>query len=161
MPWTTPGTYSSVGQSGYLATLGLTAQAGASSPPGYTLLVNVRSINPDYGKTPNIDISTLQSPSNTQELYPGMIKPGPLELECVFSADTTQTQIYTWQKAQTILLWELTSGIKQYASTYVAAGVGYVIAYSPTPFENDKEIGLKVTIQITGPVAETLNGVSV
>jgi hypothetical protein len=153
MPWTPPSTYSSLGQTGYLAQIEMGAIA---SPPSYTALVNVRSLTTDFATTPNVDISTLLSPYNTQELYPGMIKPGPIEIECVFSGDATQLQIYTWQKGQNILNWEIVSGVKQYASTYTASGTGYITKFTVGPFENDKSIDAKVTLQITGPVTETI-----
>ena len=154
MPWTTPGTYVSLGQTGYL---GVFAISTSLSPPSYVAIVNVKSIVPDFATTPPVDISSLQSVGNTQELYPGMIKPGPVELTGNFLADTSQLAIYTLQKAQTIFQWCIQGGIQQYSKTYTAVGLGFVTKYAPGPWENDKALDFKFTIQVTGPVTETLD----
>lgn len=158
MPWSAPSTYNSQGNTGYLAQIELGTYA---SPPSYTATVNVRALTvSEFGSVPNVDVSTLLSPNNTKEIFGGMANPGTIEIDGVFTADTTQIQLYTWLKGSgtgpTILSWEIVSPILQYTKTYTASGVGFISKFSVGPFELDKAIDFKATIQITGQVNESI-----
>lgn len=153
MPFTSPGTYVSLGTTGYLATFSVGTVA---SPPVYTVLLDVRSITPSYASTPEVDISTLQSPGNTREYIPGMIKPGEVDITANFLASADQTALYALEKAQTVFPWKIVASMQQGADTYTATGTGFVKEYHPGPWENDKPVDLMFKLQITGPVTETL-----
>lgn len=148
MSFTAPSTYASKANTGY------EAQFSIGSP--LVPVVECKSFQPKPVDVPNIDSTHLLSPNNTEEYVPGMIKPGTVEISGNFIGDTTQLQFNTLAQAQTIFNFQLIASMQRGAKTYTATGEGFLRSYEPGPFENNKMIEFKASIQITGAWSETV-----
>lgn len=153
MPFTSPGTYASQAATGYLATFAI---GTLSSPVTFPPLVEVKSFDPDYLNVPQVPTSHLQSPNNTEEFVPGMIKPGVISIAGSFIGDPTQLNLSTLAQNQTVFTWKIIAPMKRGTATYTATGTGYIAKYKPGPFENNKAIDFMGQVQISGNYTETV-----
>jgi len=147
MPFTSPGTYFSQATTGYLATISLGTQA---SPDSYTALVEVRTIKTNDITVPDVNVTHLQSPSATEEMIPGLIKPGTIEVTGNFIGDTTQLNPVTLAQNQTIVWWKVIAPVQSGTKTYTATGSGFINKAEFGPFENNKADDFSFGLQITG-----------
>lgn len=155
MPFTLPTTAASKANTGYGATLYLGTTA---SPPVYgaSPFAELKTFRIAPISVPDVETTTLLSPLNTEEMIPGMIKPGTIELSGNFIGDATQLAITTDAQAQASFSWKAVAPIQQGAKTYTANGIGYFTKYEVGPFEKNKPIEFSASIQITGPYYESV-----
>lgn len=152
MAFSPPATYASLATTGYLATFSI----GAGSPPTYTAITEMKSIDPDFVDVPQVSTSHLLSVNNTEEFIPGMIKPGTNKLTGQFVGDATHLQFLTLAQSQTFFPWQIKAPMQRSAKTYTATGFGYISKYKPGPFENNKPVEYSVEVQISGAITETI-----
>lgn len=121
----------------------------ASSPISYTAVSEIKSINFNDFSIPVIDVTHLLSPSTTEEMIPGMIKPGTIALTGNFIGDAAQLAINTAAVARTIFAWKITSVLGT-GQTLTITGSGFITKLETGPMEPNKEIAFKFDIQATG-----------
>jgi hypothetical protein len=153
MPFSAPTTYASKANAGYQSQLLIGSSA---SPPVYTPVLEVKTIQPDQASMPEIDTTHLLSVANTEEFVPGMIKPGKVTIGGNFIGDSTQLNFTTLLQAQTIFPFQVTAPVQRGAKTYTLAGNAFIASYKNGPFENNKAIEFQVELQITGVYTETV-----
>ena len=131
-----------------------------ASPLGYNALLEVKSISPNFISVPEVNISHLLSPNATEEFFPGMNKPGKMEVSGNFIGDTSQLSILQLAQQQIIIAWKFTAPVDQQSGVttkvYTATGIGYVAEYSSGPFEQNKAVEYKLGIQVTGSPTESV-----
>lgn len=131
-----------------------------SSPLGYNAVLEVKSINPNFVTVPEINTTHLLSPNSTEEFFPGLIKPGKMEMTGNFIGDSSQLNFLQCAEAQTILAWKITAPVNQIGGVptqvYTATGIGYVADYSSGPLEQNKAFEYKLGIQVTGTISESV-----
>lgn len=153
MPFTPPANYASKGNTGYEAIF----QIGSSaSPPVYTPFLEIKSIALDWISMTEVPLSHLQSPLNTEEFAPSMIKPGKVTVSGNFIGSADQLNITTLAQAQTIFPFQCIGEVQQGAKTYTGSGRGFVSSYKNGPFENNKAIEFQLEIQMTGAYTEVV-----
>lgn len=147
MPFSPPATYASKANPAYQSTLSI------GSP--LVAFLELISWTVNAMDVPQVPATHLLSPNNSEEFSAGMIKPGTIELEGNFIGDaTSQLTILTLAEAQTIFSFAGVSPVQRGAKTYTGSGIGYFSKYSVGPFENNKDIQFKATIQISGAYSE-------
>jgi len=95
---------------GYKATFGI---GDSASPIDYTVMAELASIKPSNFSIPAIDTTHLQSPNATEEMIPGLIKPGTIALSGNFTGDTSQLNISQLAQTQSVFPWKITSPINK------------------------------------------------
>jgi hypothetical protein len=143
----------SLGNSGYTAVF-FTGVAG--SPPTYTAVLEIASIVKKNFDVPAIDLTHLLSPNATEEMTPGILKPGTIEITGNFIGDATQLVFTTLAQAQTVFPWKITAPVQKGSKVYTASGLCFVTSEETGPFEANKKIDIKVTMQMTGTVTEVV-----
>ncbi len=143
----------SLGNSGYTSVF-YTGVAG--SPPTYTAVLEIASINKKNYTIPAIDLTHLLSPNATEEMTPGILKPGTIEITGNFIGDTTQLNFNTLAQAQTVFPWKITAPMQKGAKTLTSTGLCFVVDYETGPFEANKKIDFKATLQMTGTITEAV-----
>jgi Lambda phage tail tube protein, TTP len=138
---------------GYLATFAIGDNA---SPIDYTPMAELASIKPSNFTIPAIDTTHLQSPNATEEMIPGLIKPGAIAITGNFTGDATQLNIATLAQSQSLFPWKITSKVNKGTQLYTAMGTGFITKYETGPFEPNKKIDFAADIQITGNITETV-----
>src|ERR1700679_3262610 len=91
---------------GYKATFGI---GDSASPIDYTPMAELASIKPSNFTIPAIDTTHLQSPNATEEMIPGLIKPGAIAITGNFTGDSSQLNIGQLAQSQAIFPWKVTS----------------------------------------------------
>ena len=143
----------SLANSGYGATFSV---GDTSSPIDYVETAEIASINKKNFTVPSIDVTHLKSPNTTEEMIPGILKPGTIEMTGNFIGDVTQLQFPTLAQAQTVFPFKITAPMQKNSKTYTATGTCFVTDYETGPFEANKKIDFKVTMQRTGLLSETV-----
>jgi hypothetical protein len=138
---------------GYKATFGI---GDSASPIDYTIMAELASIKPSNFSIPAIDTTHLQSPNATEEMIPGLLKPGTIALSGNFTGDASQLEISTLAQSQTVFPWQIISPINKGTQIYTASGFGFISKYEAGPFEPNKKIDFAADIQITGNITETV-----
>ena len=121
----------------------------------YTLVLEVKSFTNNMAEVPEVQISQLLSPSNTEEMIPGMIKPGTIEVGGNFIGDATQLNFTTLMQNQTVFPFEVLANVQR-GKTYILTGQGFIKNYKNGPFENNKPVEFSVQIQMTGTYTEAV-----
>ena len=130
----------------------------AASPLGINPMLEIKSFSVTFAEVPEVTVTHLLSPDSTEEFRPGLIKPSAIEATGNFIGDSSQLAILPMVEAQTILAWQIqapvdySSGIP--SKTYTAHGIGYIKTYGVGPFEQNKALDVKVSIQISGTMTE-------
>lgn len=124
---------------------------GAGSPVVYTPVLEVASINNKKYSIPAIDTTHLQSPAATEEMFPGIKKPGTMELTGNWTGDASQIMFDTLSAGQTVFPYQLTAPMQKDSKTATATGYCFVTESEDGPYEANKKIDFKVTLQKTGP----------
>jgi hypothetical protein len=153
MAWTPPTTYPSIAQTGYLAQFFMGTEA---SPDSYVAVVEVRSIKTNDLTVPDVNVTHLLSPAATEEMIPGLIKPGAIEITGNFTGDTTQINPATLAQNQTIVFWEVIAPVQRNTKTYTATGTGFINKIEYGPFENNKADDFAFGFQITGVTTRSI-----
>jgi hypothetical protein len=148
MPFTPPTTYKSQANAGYLA------QFLIGSP--LAAIAEIKSFSSDLISMPEINNTHLLSQSNTEEFVPGMIKPGKVSCTGNFIGDASQLAIATLAQAQTIFPFQIKAPVQRNTKTYTCTMEGFIAAYKPGPFENNKAIEFSLEIQMTGAFVEAV-----
>jgi hypothetical protein len=104
---------------GYKATFSV---GDSASPTDYTQMAELASIKPSNFSIPAIDTTHLQSPNATEEMIPGLIKPGTIALSGNFTGDTSQLNISQLAQTQSVFPWKITSPINKGTQVYTAIG---------------------------------------
>ena len=128
----------------------------AASPTGYLPVSEIASINKKNFTVPSIDTTHLLSPNATEEMIPGIIKPGTVDMTGNFIGDVSQLQFVTLARARTVFPFKITAPVSNNAKVLTAVGTCFVTDYESGPFEANKKIDFKVTFQVTGSVSETV-----
>ena len=154
MPFTAPTTVASKANTGYLATLSLGVYTSGVAG-SYNPVSELKSFKANLNTVPEVNVSTLLSPGNTEEFFPGMIKPGTIDMSGNLIGDASQLAITTAAQAQTIFPFKIIASI-QGTKTYTLTGAGYWAEYSPGPWENNKPVEFTAKIQMTGSYTEVV-----
>lgn len=132
----------------------------AASPLGYFPMLEIKSFSVTFAEVPEVNVTHLQSPNLTEEFRPGFIKPSAIEATGNFIGDTSQLGILPMIEAQTILAWKIAAPVDQASGVaskaYTAVGLGYIKTYGVGPFEQNKALDIKVSIQLTGTTTESV-----
>jgi len=142
----------SLGNTGY----GAIFYTGTGSPPTYTAVLEIKTINKKNYTVPAVDLTHLLSPNATEEMTPGIKKPGTIEITGNFIGDATQLNFNTLAAGQTVFPWQITSPMQKGAKTLTSSGLAFVVDYETGPFEPNKAIDVKVSMQMTGTITETV-----
>jgi hypothetical protein len=153
MPFTAPSTVASVATTGYLSQFWLGSPLAA--------IAEIKSIKTAYYTVPEVNVSHLLSPGSAEELRPGMLKPGTVEIGGNFIGDATQLAILTTMEANAaqnppVQAFKITAPVQNGTKTYTCIGVGYIAKYDAGPFEINKGIEFAMSLQITGIIVETV-----
>ena len=151
-PKATPPTVASQANSGY----GATFAVGTGSPEDFVIVSEIASINKKNFTVPSIDVTHLLSPNSTEEMIPGIIKPGTVEMTGNYIADATQLQFVTLAVAREIFAFQITAPMQRNSKMLTATGTCFVTDYETGPFEANRKIDFKVTMQVTGTVVEVV-----
>jgi hypothetical protein len=132
---------------GYLATLSI---GDSSSPIGYTAVAELKTIKPNIATVPVIDATHLLSPSATEEMLPGLNKPGTLDFTGNFTGDATQLSILSNTTSRTVfpfkVTWKTAAGVK----TATLLGQGFFTKFEIGSIEPSKLVEFDAAMQITG-----------
>jgi hypothetical protein len=153
MPFVPPATYSSQANTGYEAQLSIGTVA---SPDSYVPVLEIKSFKPNYVTVPEVPTTHLLSPNATEEFFPGLIKPGTIDISGNFIGDSTQLSFTPLMQAQDLFTWKITAPVQRNTKTYTATGIGYIAEYGLGPFENNKAVDYAAKIQITGVYTESV-----
>ena len=153
MPWSPPATVSSVAQTGYLSQFLI---GSAASPPVYAGVAEVRSFSADPISMAEVNVSTLLSPSNTEEYIPSMIKPGKSEFTGNLIGDSTQLNLTTLAQDQTIFPFEIIAPVQRSTKTFTYLANGFVSSLKYGPFENNKANDIAFSVQQTGSYTQSV-----
>lgn len=151
--FTSPGTYTSQGTTGYLATLSTgVAVSPPTSPPSYnyTPVIEMRTFEVKLLDVPNVDFTHLQSPNNTREIRPGMIMPGTIDFTSNAILDATQLGVLTNAQLQANIPFQIKAPIQDSNATLVFTGIAFTKTAKLGPFENDKPNELAGSFQMEG-----------
>jgi len=143
----------SLANSGYGATFSIGDDA---SPTGWTLVNEIASINKKNFTVTSIDTTHLTSPNATEEMTPGLIKPGTVEMTGNYIGSADQLQFVTLAQARQEFPFKVTAPMQKNTKLYTGLGNCFVTDYETGPFEANKKIDFKVTMQVTGTVTETV-----
>lgn len=158
MPFDAPATVASQATTGYLSQFFLGTDG---SPITYQSIAELKSFSGKHGSVSEVNVTHLLSPDSTEELRAGLIKPGTYEISGNFIGDASQLALYTAMKnaaAQNppTQPMKATAPAKNGTMTYTMTCIGYVSSVEIGPFENNKSIDFKATIQITGGLVEAV-----
>ena len=146
----------SLANSGYGAVFSVGVLAGSPAEIGYTPVSEIATINKKNFTVPSIDVTHLQSPDATEEMIPGIIKPGTIEMTGNYIGDASQLQFVMLAKARTPFPFQITAPMQKNTKVLTSVGVCFVTDYETGPFEANKKIDFKVMLQVTGTVTETV-----
>lgn len=131
-----------------------------ASPDGYNLMSEIKSIRKSDVSVPSVSYTHLNSPLNTEEIGPGFISPGTVEVMGNWIGDTSQLSVLPLAQGGIIFFWKVTApcAIVNGVSTkvYTATGACFVAKYSSGPWEINKPVEFQATFQITGVTSETV-----
>ncbi len=139
----------SQGNSGY-GSIFYTGVAG--SPPTYTAVLEIATIDQKALTVPAIDLTHLLSPNTTEEMTPGIIKPGTIDISGNFIGDSTQLNFLTLAQAQTVFPFKQTAPVQKGTKTLTVTGSCFVTEFASGPFEANKKIDFKASMQTTGTI---------
>jgi len=143
MPFSTPTTIASLGQSGYLGVFSY------GSP--LVQLLEVKTFSIKRISVPNLNFTHLLSPNTTEELGPGINMPGTLDVSGNFigSVDQTTDLDTLWQN-QTVFAWQYVGPMQRRAKTMTLTGQAYITKFDIGPFEPNRPVEFSVSMQTTG-----------
>ena len=144
----------SLASSGYGATFFIGNET--ASPIEYTAVAEIATINKKNYSITSIDATHLQSPDATEEMFPGLKKPGTIELTGSFIGDATQLQFDTLAAGQTVFPFKMTAPMQKSAKTATVTGYCFVTDSEDGPYEANKKVDFKVILQVTGPTVTTI-----
>jgi len=153
MPFTPPTTVASKATTGYQSQLLIGTVA---SPLSYNAMSELKSFKPNLLSVPDVPITHLLSPSNTEEMIPAMIKPGTIEIGGNFIGDTSQLSITALAQGPTVFAFKCTAPMQSGTKTYTLTGTGFFSKYDTGPFEINKGIEFAASIQMTGTYTEVV-----
>jgi hypothetical protein len=136
---------------GYLSTFSV---GDDNSPIGYTEMLEVKSITPNFFTVPVVDATHLKSPNATSEKKPGLIMPGTIEVTGNFIGDATQLQILTLAEARTVFPFKFTEPVDDSTKVYTATGNGFISAYGHNAIQPSSLGEFRMTMEITGTITE-------
>jgi hypothetical protein len=151
MPAPSPAFVASKAQLGY----GSAFYIGTGSPVTYSQISELATISFPGFEVPAIDVTNLGSPDTTEEMIPGMKKPGVMEMTGNFIGDNSQMTIDEIMSARTIFPFMVTAPVSN-GKTVTATGFGFFTKNEKGPMEPNKKIDFKVSVQVTGAVVWTV-----
>ena len=142
----------SLANSGY----GAIFSVSAASPVAFLPVLEIATINKKNFTVPPIDVTHLLSPNATEEMIPGITRPGTTDLTGNFIGDASQIQFVTLAQGQKVFFFQITAPMQKGSKVLTSTGTCFVIDYETGPFEANKKIDFKCTLQITGWVSEVI-----
>jgi len=138
-----PATYASQANSGYLGTFSF------GSP--LTPLIEVKHINFPRYSIPDLNVTHLLSPNATEELVPGLMMPGVVDVTGNFIGDPSQVSaIDTLAQAQTVFSYAITMPVQSRGKTATITGRGFFNKHDIGPIEPNRPIEYSISIRTTG-----------
>jgi hypothetical protein len=131
-----------------------------ASPDSYNAVSEIKSIRKSDVSVPSVNYTHLNSPLNTEEIGPGFISPGTVEISGNFIGDTSQLSVLPLAQGGVVFFWKITApctvvnGVA--TKTYTATGACFVSKYSSGPWEINKPVEFQGTFQITGVTSEVV-----
>jgi len=150
MPFAMPSTYTSLGGTGY----GSTFSIGSPLVP----VLEVKSFDIDSLSIPEVNVTHLLSPNATEELRPGLAKPGMIQMSGNFIGDASQTGLLTMavegaqQNPQT-QPFSAVAPMNDSTKTLTVTGVGYISKFKMGAFANGKPVDFECSVQISGLIS--------
>ena len=132
---------------GYLGTF---AWGTSASPPVYTQIAEIASIKLERYSVPDINVTHLLSPNTTEELTPGLLMPGTIEMTGNYIGDSTQQSVDALAIAQTVFPWQITVPVQKRAKTATLTGLGFLTKNEIGPIEPNKKLDFNLGIHVTG-----------
>lgn len=128
---------------GYLSTIEYADTADHATATTWTKLTKVRSIKPMTVKAKDIDVTTLESPDEFEEVIAGLAEAGEVEIDALYDADDAD-DVYG--------LFRQTKGfrIKYGAGTSGWKFNGYISEIGDGDVETGKVVSSSVKIKVTG-----------
>lgn len=138
---------------GYLGTFSTGTNA---SPPVYTAMAEIGSIKLTRYTVPEINCTHLLSPNTTEELTPGLLMPGTIELSGNFIGDATQLAIDALAQAQTVFPFKVTTPVQNRIKTATLTGLCFLTKNEIGPVEPNKKLDFSVSAHCSGFVTCTV-----
>jgi len=121
----------------------------AGSPPTYTAVAELTQIQIQDYTISEIDATNLASPSATEEVIPGLVKTGTIDIMGNYIGDTTQQNLDTLATGRTSFPFKVTTPASG-TTTLTVTGTGFFTKMEKGPFEPNKKSEFKATLKITG-----------
>lgn len=121
----------------------------AGSPITYTAVAEVNQIDLQDYTVSEIDATHLTSPSATEEVIPGLVKTGSIDIMGNYIGDTTQQAVDTLAAARTVFPFKLTTPASG-STTLTVTGTGFFTKMQKGPIEPNKKTEFKATLKVTG-----------
>lgn len=131
---------------GYLGTFAV----GTGSPPTYVNMLEIGSIKLTRYTVPEINCTHLLSPNTTEELIPGLLMPGTIEMSGNFIGDTTQLSIDALAQAQTVFPFRVTTPVSNRTKVATLTGLCFLTKNEIGPIEPNKKLDFSVSAHCTG-----------
>jgi len=142
MSFTPPTAYTS------LANTGMQSQFQIGSP--LQAVSEVKTFSLDPIQMNQIEVTHLNSPNNTAEFIPGLIRVGKITFGGNYIGDASQLAISTHAQARDIFNFSITAPVQRLGKTLTITGQGYFDSFKQGPFEPEKPIEFEASIQMTG-----------
>jgi hypothetical protein len=114
-------------------------------------LVEVKHINFPRYTIPDLNVTHLLSPNATEELVPGLMMPGVVDVTGNYIGDPTQVgDIDTLAQAQTVFAWEISMPVQSRGKTATITGRGFFNKHDIGPVEPNRPIEFAISIRTTG-----------
>lgn len=136
-------TYPSQANSGYLGTFSY------GSP--LVALIEAKHINFPRYTIPDLNVTHLLSPNSTEELVPGLMMPGVIDVTGNFIGDATQVgDLDTLSQAQTVFPWQITVPVASRGKTATITGRGFLNKHDIGPVEPNRPVEYAISVRTTG-----------
>jgi hypothetical protein len=142
----------SQGQTAYGATISFSF----TSPVSFNNVLEVKTVDDKGYTTSDVDLTNLNSPDATEEMAPGLLKPGTLDLGCNFIGSTDQLAFKGWAQGQSVVWYQIQFGVQKNTKTCTEVGQCYVKTYDIGPLDPNRAVDIKISVQKTGPYSLTV-----
>ncbi len=121
----------------------------AGSPIAYTAVAEVNQIDLQDYTVSEIDATHLTSPSSTEEVIPGLIKTGTIDIMGNYIGDSTQQNLDSLAVGRTVFPFKVTTPASG-STTLTVTGTGFFIKMQKGPIEPNKKTEFKATVKVSG-----------
>jgi hypothetical protein len=138
-----PSTYASQANSGYLGTFSIGSPLAAIS--------EIKHVNFPRYTIPDLNVTHLLSPNTTEELVPGLMMPGVVDISGNFIGDSSQTSaLDTLAQAQTVFNFAITIPVQNRSKTATITGRGFLNKHDIGPVEGNRPVEFSISVRTTG-----------